>query len=93
MDAYSRKWSAQVLIKRIVDNGIEWDIVGPFSQGNLDSHPKNHVVPFYGLLPMPGKLAPNALLVTPLLWDYNRPDFDTVGQFIDFVGQALEVNA
>jgi hypothetical protein len=91
MDAYRIKTGKQVAIKCVINNPSECLIVAEFSQPDVDERPENHCVPFHELFAVPGTSKSDYFLVTPLLRDYNQPDFDTVGQFVDFVGQMLEV--
>jgi hypothetical protein len=51
----------------------------------------NHCLCFLELLKLPEGLLSGALLITPLLHNFNKPEFDTVGKFLDFVQQLLEV--
>jgi hypothetical protein len=91
VDAYSTEFKTQVVIKRIVDNDKEWRMVARLRDERFGVNPRNHSVRLLDSLEIPGKPAPSAIIVTPLLRDFDKPDFDTVGGFLDFVGQMLEV--
>jgi hypothetical protein len=86
MDAYSVRFGQQVVIRRVLGDDTERDSIRPFSQGDFDLDPQNHVVRILEMLELPNHPPPSGLLVTPLL-----RDFDTVGEFLDFAEQLLEV--
>jgi hypothetical protein len=88
MDAYSVQ---QVVVKRTLRGDKERDNVLSFSQGDFDLDPQNHVVRILDTLDLPNNPPPSAILVTPLLRDFDNPEFDTVGGFLDFAEQLLEV--
>jgi hypothetical protein len=86
---------AFVVIKRIFKNSGELDILSYLSSSELLSDPQNHCVPVLDVIAVPGAAKQESdeiLLVKPLLRAYRTPPFETVGQFVDFVEQALEVS-
>ena len=54
----------------------------------LSSDPDNHCVPIYDVLQVPDA-DDYIIIVMPFLRDYNSPNFETIGEVVDFFGQAL----
>jgi len=79
-----------VVLKRILPEDLpELHIVTYFSQEALLSNPQNHCVPMLQSLHKSGD-EPCDIIVLPLLREYSSPDFDTVGEVVDFIDQTLE---
>ena len=89
IDARRRSDNALVAMKSIPKDTEEIHIT-QFLSSIRDS--RNHCVPVVDLLddPFDPKLA---LLVMPLLRQFNDPSFVWVGEVIDFMDQAIEVSA
>jgi hypothetical protein len=65
-------------------------LCSPDSELSMD--PKNHCVPLLAVLDPPDQ--PDYLIfVMKLLRAYDEPDFDTVGEVVDFFQQIFEVGA
>jgi hypothetical protein len=90
IDAYSIKLKRLVVIKLTFNNDCERNILQSFSQGNFDFDPQNHVVQMLDQLELPGK-SPSTLLIMPLLCNFDSPEFDILGELLDFAEQLLEV--
>jgi hypothetical protein len=61
-----------------------------FSSETLASNPKNHCVPFYDVLRIPGD-EDGVVLLMPLLYRVENPPFETIGEVIEFFHQIFEV--
>ena len=68
----------------------EVDIAKFFSTEPLRSDPKNHCVPIYDILSLPGDVD-TVIMVMPLLLGYTAPPFRTVGEAVDCFRQLFEV--
>lgn len=80
------------MLKKVLKNKhpVEVDIMTHLAQQEILSDPRNRVVPLLETLPSP--VDDNVtILVMPLLRPHDNPDFDTVGECIDFISQILEV--
>jgi hypothetical protein len=61
-----------------------------FSSEPLVSDPKNHCVRFIEVLHVPGDENID-LIVMPLLFPWNIPQFQTIGEAVEFLTQIFEV--
>jgi hypothetical protein len=67
--------------------------VNSFSQEPFSADDDNRTVPLFEMLDYPGRFSsPEVLLITPLFREYNSPDFETVGDFVEFMEQLLEAS-
>ncbi|EIW87274.1 hypothetical protein CONPUDRAFT_44705 [Coniophora puteana RWD-64-598 SS2] len=67
----------------------EESIVNLFSSGERAANHNNHCVPVYEVLPVLND-GDEAILVMPLLRRFADPEFDTVGEAIDFLQQIFD---
>jgi hypothetical protein len=74
------------------EHPFEVDIGLFFSSESLASDPRNHCVPFLEAIPLPED-DNMVIIVMPFLRKYNSPDFDTVGEVVEFVRQMIEVRS
>ncbi|KAJ8509192.1 hypothetical protein ONZ45_g8610 [Pleurotus djamor] len=82
----------ELLFLKRVDSDIhphEAEIGRFFSTGDLASDPRNHCVPIYQVLSVPGS-ANTIILVMPMLKEHDRPGFDTIGEAVEFFHQLFE---
>ena len=56
----------------------------------LASDPRNHCVPFLEVIPCPDD-DDLTIVVMPFLREFDSPDFDTMGEVLEFIRQMLEV--
>jgi hypothetical protein len=70
----------------------EAEISAFVSSKDLASDPRNHCVPLYEVLTVPDE-EDKILLVFPLLRDWDKPKFETVGEGVEFFRQIFEVRA
>ncbi|KAJ7144694.1 kinase-like domain-containing protein [Mycena filopes] len=91
MDATRLSDGAFVALKKIRSskNPEEVKICSMLTAEPLGSDPHNHCVPVYEVLPVPDN-TDLVLIVMPLLFNWRTPKFHTVGEIIDFFGQAIE---
>src|SRR5712664_2669344 len=68
----------------------EAEISAFVSSKDLVSDPRNHCVPLYEVLTVPDE-EDNILLVLPLLREWDKPNFETVGEGVEFFRQIIEV--
>jgi hypothetical protein len=68
----------------------EADIGTYLTSGALASDPANHCVPIIEVLNVPD-VEDRIILVMPLLRNYNKPNFQTIGEAVDFFTQTFEV--
>ncbi|KAJ8474870.1 hypothetical protein ONZ45_g15805 [Pleurotus djamor] len=60
-----------------------------FSTGSLSKDPRNHCVPIYDVLQCPNDET-TIILVMPMLKEWYRPAFDTIGEAVEFFRQIFE---
>ncbi|KAG2126000.1 uncharacterized protein EDB93DRAFT_1189164 [Suillus bovinus] len=72
-----------------LDHPYEVVIGQYFMTEHLVSDPKNHCVPFLDVLSVPNE-DDKQILVMPLLLDFTKPRFDTVGEVVECLGQIFE---
>ena len=70
----------------------EREIAEFFSTGDISKDPRNHCVPIITVLEPPGDTG-EIILVMPLLRFFYDPPFYTVGELVDFLTQAFEVDS
>ena len=68
----------------------EQGITEYFSSKPLSDDPKNHCIPIIETLVIPDD-SDKIILVLPLVRDWRRPRFETVGEGVDFFKQLFEV--
>lgn len=95
MDATRVKDNAHVLLKRLPRGGHvqppEASIMEYFSSDeSLALDPENHCIPLLACLDPP-KDGGHVIIVMPVLRPYHDPDFDTIGEGVEFVRQMMEV--
>lgn len=81
-----------VALKRVsrAVHPYETEITQLFSTEPMASHPRNHSVPLYEVLDVPGE-DDTALMVLPFLRPFNDPRFKSVGEAVEFFRQIFEV--
>ncbi|KAG2051565.1 hypothetical protein BDR06DRAFT_983513 [Suillus hirtellus] len=72
-----------------LDHPHEVDIGQYFMMEHLVSNPKNHCVPLLDVLSVPNE-DEKQILVMPLLLDFTKPRFDTVGEVVECLRQLFE---
>ncbi len=93
MDAIRISDNTPVMLK-LVSRRIhahEVEIGQYFSSGALSTHPRNHCIPIYDVLPVAD--SDQDVIVMPVLRPFNQPKFESVGEVIAFIQQILEVGA
>ena len=55
------------------------------------SHPSNYCVPIYDVLTLPDEKG-TVIMVMPFLYRWNVPEFDTIGEYVEFARQVFEVS-
>ncbi|KAL0952417.1 hypothetical protein HGRIS_006691 [Hohenbuehelia grisea] len=91
LDARRVSDGKRVMLKRY-DKSIhphEADIAQFLSSEQLLSDPGNHCVPIYEVLQVPDS-AEELILVMPELRDYGNPEFETLGELVEFFRQIFE---
>ena len=95
MDAVRTRDGLQVMLKRVFTNEgpHELSITQHFSSPGLAQDPRNHCVPLLEVIEllMDGSGSSHEVMVFPLLRPFNRPRFQTFGEFVSFFGQICEV--
>ncbi|KAF8890892.1 kinase-like domain-containing protein [Infundibulicybe gibba] len=91
MDATRVSDQATVVLKkiRLSSHPSEVAIGQMFSSKPLSIEPQNHCVPIYEVLPVPGE-EDAAFLVMPFLTNAYQPEFETVGEVVEFFKQIFE---
>lgn len=90
VDATRMSDNKLVYIKRVTTGDKESSIACMLSSESLRNDSRNHSVPILDVFvddEDPGL----SYLVMPFLRYFNSPEFQTVGEVVDFVGQVLEV--
>ena len=93
MDAIRISDGQFVVLKQFCkdDNPHEEAVHRMMGMGELASDPRNHCIPLYEVLDVPDD--PDiAILVLPLLRDFDDPQMETVGEAVEFFRQVLEVS-
>ncbi|TEB23480.1 other/AgaK1 protein kinase [Coprinellus micaceus] len=91
IDATRTKDQTPVILKLVesAQSPEEVDILGYFSQAPISSDPRNHICPLLDILRRPEDEG-QTIVVLPVLRPYDNPDFDTIGEALDFLRQILE---
>ncbi|KAI0930004.1 hypothetical protein AcW1_008785 [Taiwanofungus camphoratus] len=91
LDATRISDGEMVVLKRIstLAHPYEVQISQLFSSEPLSVSPQNHCVPIYEVLEVPDE-CDTVLLVMPLLRRYNNPQFQTVGEAVEYFRQVFE---
>ena len=92
MDATRIQDGLQVMFKRVLpeEGPHELSICQQFSSEELARDRRNHCVPLLDVIELRGP-EPHRLMVFPLLRPFNRPHFQTFGEFVSFFTQLCEV--
>lgn len=92
MDATRVSDNAMVLMKRVKKSvhPHEVDIGRYLCSESVASDPRNHCCPFYDVFEDPHD-EDVLIIVMPHLRRYNDPDFQTVGEAVEFFRQVIEV--
>ncbi len=92
MDATRISDGKIVILKRVNDitHPYELEVIRLLSSEPLVSHPRNHSVPLYDVLDIPGE-EHGHIIVMPLLRALDKPRFQTVGECVEFFHQIFEV--
>jgi hypothetical protein len=92
MDAVRVRDGLPVMLKRVLpDEGPhELMITQQFSSPALAGDPHNHCVPLLDVVELE-TTGSHKLMVFPLLRPFNRPRFQTFGEFVAFFTQLCEV--
>ncbi|EAU82364.1 other/AgaK1 protein kinase [Coprinopsis cinerea okayama7 len=90
-DAIQISQDRHVVLKRVSrsEDPEEVSILDYFSKEPLSSQPENHCVPLIEILHPPGD-PDHDIVVLPVLRQYDNPEFETIGEAIDFIQQLLE---
>lgn len=80
-----------VLLKRISKtiHPLEVEIMLYFCSESMATHPHNHAIPLYEVLELPED-PDKVIMVMPLLRRFNDPQFQTVGEVVEFFRQIFE---
>jgi hypothetical protein len=89
MDATRIRDGKQVMLKR-VPVGIELEITQLLSSPGLRLEPHNHCVPVLDVIDLSNALD-QKLIVMPFLRPFNKPRFQTFGEFVSFFTQICDV--
>jgi hypothetical protein len=92
MDAVRVQGGLQVMFKRVLpeEGPYELSISQLFSSEEFSGDRRNHCVTLLDVLKLEGP-EPHKLMVFPLLRPFNRPHFQTFGEFVAFFSQLCEV--
>ena len=92
MDAVRTLDGLPVMLKRVIieEGPHELAITQRFSSPGLSLDPRNHCVPLLDVIETEGTRS-QKLMVFPLLRPFNRPQFQTFGEFVAFFTQICEV--
>ncbi|TEB23481.1 other/AgaK1 protein kinase [Coprinellus micaceus] len=91
IDAICLTDASYVVLKRIVhaESPEEVPILQYFLQEPQCSDPRNHCIELLEVLHPPDEEGVS-IIVLPVLRPYDNPDFDTIGEGLDFIRQMLE---
>jgi hypothetical protein len=94
VDAVRQSDKQQVILKKSKPSIHPYEVeIGRFlSSEELLATRANHAVPIHDVLKPPGD-NDLVLIVMPLLRTFEDPQFETVGEAIDFFGQIFEVRS
>ena len=93
IDATKIRTSEMVMLKRIsvTKHPTEVDINRFFATEPQSSDPRNHSIPLYDVLQVPDD-PDTVILVFPFLRPLDCPEFETVGEAVEFFRQIFEVS-
>ncbi|KAI0265921.1 kinase-like domain-containing protein [Gloeopeniophorella convolvens] len=91
MDASRVADGKQVMLKKLLeeDGSQELAIIKTFSSPDLATDPRNHCVPLLDLIELPDSGHPK-LMAMPYLRRFDKPRFQTYGEFVSFFSQICE---
>ncbi|KAI0773747.1 kinase-like domain-containing protein [Fomes fomentarius] len=89
IDARRKLDGKSVLLKKVRSDSEELRIASYLSSDELRRDPRNHCVPILDVLTDP-KDPTISYLIMPFLRSLDHPEFETVGNIFDCVGQLLE---
>lgn len=91
MDATRVSDGKTVILKRFsrVRDPYEKELTMFLASEPVKSHPRNHFVPVYEVLDIPGE--EYSMFVMPVLQSFNDPPFQTVGEALECFRQIFEV--
>jgi len=92
MDATRISDSQQVMLKKVLpeDGPHELSIARYFSSPELRDDPRNHCVPLLEVIDTTDVKLDKRLMVMPFLRPFDRPRFQTFGEFVAFFTQICE---
>lgn len=92
MDATRLADGSHVVIKLVAVGPLseEYDIIRYLNEEPQKSDPRNHCVPLLDTL-YPSDDKAHVMIVSPILRQYDDPEFDTVGEALDSIREILEV--
>ena len=90
MDALRVTDNKFVYLKRVPKNSTEVQITKFFSTEDRMRDPRNHCAPVLEYFE-DEKLPEYGILVTPLFRAFNKPDFCSIDEVLEFIRQTLEV--
>ena len=94
MDATRISDGRPVVMKLLLDNGernYEREILEFLCSPHLRSDPRNHTVELLDVFKLPN--SGNIVIVMPMLRWFNSPEFQTVGEAVEFLRQIFEARA
>src|SRR5260221_12932733 len=89
MDATRSQDGTQVMLKRVRAGG-ELEITRLLSSPGLRREDRNHCVPLLDVIELP-HAHDQKLMVMPFLRPFNKPRFQTYGEFVAFFTQICDV--
>jgi len=93
MDAVRIEDGIQVTLKKVLpeEGPYEHSIIELFSSPGLRADPRNHCVPLLELIDLSQDKPNGKLMVMPFLRPFEKPRFQTYGEFVAFFMQISEV--
>lgn len=90
MDATRISDGTHVMLKVLdASNESEMEFYKFFSEEPQKSDLRNHSIPYHGFLKIPE--TEEVMVALPILFHWDEPDFETIGEVIDFFRQIFEV--
>ncbi|KAF5376400.1 hypothetical protein D9757_008694 [Collybiopsis confluens] len=92
LDAIREADGNPVMIRRADPSSISAELEIARLLSSLPADQRNHCVPIHEVmtLPEPDEEGRNSIVVMPFLVPWDRPDFETVGEVVDFCTQIFE---
>lgn len=84
-----------VILKLVKKQAADIDealILQYFSEEPQSSDPRNHCIALLDALKIPNDHL-HAIVVLPVLRPYDNPEFDTIGEGLDFLRQVMQVDS